>query len=273
MVNLRLLQHSGLENRQMKLKPKLVTCSAEFAEKNDLKQASLSEPCSNGQHCIMQPKARLSLILGMDVHNVRLKLIDEFSDSHGSKLILCGNRVYPYTPAQARSALAQHTDSFGVITEETGEQEEDEDLTLPSTSLFHGALQESCPIATWVGPKEPTLKFLEDENYNLPVTYAAAAVNSTLPTSSVPEQVPLTAPPSTTTSLSKAVAAGATTSSSTAAAAGATTSSTKASSLKISTPTAATTMLAVAATVLPDGAGAGVRQMSVMMLKTNHRMV
>ena len=33
MVNLRLLQHSGLENRKMKLKPKLVTCSAEFAEK------------------------------------------------------------------------------------------------------------------------------------------------------------------------------------------------------------------------------------------------
>ena len=105
MVNLRLLQHSGLENRQMKLKPKLVTCSAEFAEKYDLKQAGLSEPCSNGQYCVRQPKARLFLILGMDVYNVRPKLIDEFSDSHGcmslyacplsAKLILCGNRVYP----------------------------------------------------------------------------------------------------------------------------------------------------------------------------------
>ena len=39
MVNLRLLQHSGLENRQMKLKPKLLTCSTEFAKKYDLKKA------------------------------------------------------------------------------------------------------------------------------------------------------------------------------------------------------------------------------------------
>ena len=155
----------------------------------------MSEPCSNGQHCLMQPKARLSIILGMDIHHVQPKLIDEFSDQHGcmslfacplsSKLILCGNRVYPYTPAQARSALAQHTNSFGVITGETAEQEEDEDLALPSTSLFHGALQESCPIATWLGPREPTLPFLEDEGDKLPATYAAAAVHSTPPTSSV----------------------------------------------------------------------------------------
>ena len=110
----------------------------------------------------MQPKARLSVILGMDIHHVRPKLIEEFSDQHGfmslyacslsSKLILCGNRVYPYTPAQARSALAQHTNSFGVVTEETAKLEEEEDLSLPSTSLFHGALQENCPIATWLGP-------------------------------------------------------------------------------------------------------------------------
>ena len=36
MVTLSLLQHTGLENRQMKLKPKLLTCSSEFAEKYDL---------------------------------------------------------------------------------------------------------------------------------------------------------------------------------------------------------------------------------------------
>ena len=103
----------------------------------------------------MQPKARLSVILGMDIHHVRPKLIEEFSDQHGfvslfacslsSKLILCGNRVYPYTPAQARSALAQHTNSFGVITEETAELEEEDDLSLPSTSLFHGAPKKIAP--------------------------------------------------------------------------------------------------------------------------------
>ena len=177
-VNLRLLQHSGLENRQMKLKPKLVTCSAEFANKYDLKQTKLSEPCSSGQYCVRQPKRRLSVVLGMDIFNIRPKLIDEYSDMHGcmslyacplsAKLILCGNRIYPYTPAQAREALAQHTNSFGVITEEA----EEEDLSLPTTSLFHGALEESRPIATWVGPKEPALCFLEDEKDNLSVTYA-----------------------------------------------------------------------------------------------------
>ena len=87
-----------------------------------------------------------------------------------AKLILCGNRIYPYSPAQARGALGQYTNSFGVIMEETGEQEDDEDLTLPSTSLFQGALEESRPIATWVGPKEPALCFLEDEKDNMSVT-------------------------------------------------------------------------------------------------------
>ena len=121
-----------------------------------------------------------------------------------AKLILCGNRIYPYSPAQPRGALGQYTNSFGVIMGETGEQEDDEDLTLPSPSLFHGALQESCPIATWVGPKEPMLQFLEDEKDNLPVTYAAAAVNSALPTSPVQGQFSLTAPPSAASSSSTA---------------------------------------------------------------------
>ena len=67
----------------------------------------------------MQPKARLSVILGMDIHQVQPKLIEEFSDTHGfmvlyacslsSKLILCGNRVYPYTPT---AAAADHDDKF-----------------------------------------------------------------------------------------------------------------------------------------------------------------
>ena len=128
----------------MKLKQKLLTCSSDFAEKYNLKKAGLSESCSNGQHCLMQPKARLSVILGMDIHHVRPKQIDEFSDKHGSmslfacplssKLILCGKRVYPYTPAQ-------HTNSFGVITGETAKLEEEEDMDRPKrtdTSFLGG---------------------------------------------------------------------------------------------------------------------------------------
>ena len=150
MVTLRLLQHTRLEMRQMKLKSNLLTCSENFANKYGLKRAGLSEPCSNGQHCLMRHHAKLSIILGMDVHHVQPKLVEEFKDQHGSlglymcslsnSLILCGNRVYPYTPAEARSALAQNTNSFGVTTEEAAELEEEDSPALPSTSLFHGAL-------------------------------------------------------------------------------------------------------------------------------------
>ena len=44
MVTLSLLQHTGLENRQIKLKPKLLTCSSEFAEKYDLKKPVCLRP-------------------------------------------------------------------------------------------------------------------------------------------------------------------------------------------------------------------------------------
>ena len=85
------------------------------------------------------------------------------------------------------------------------EKAEEEDLSLPTTSLFKGALEESRTIATRVNPKEDTLCFLENEKDNLSqVTYAAAAVNSTLPTYPVPKQGSLTAPPSTTASSSTA---------------------------------------------------------------------
>ena len=161
-MNLSLLQHTGLELWQMKLKPKLLTCSQNFAQKYDLKNTGLSE--HSGQHCLLRPQAKLSIILGMDIFHVRPKLVEEFRDDHGflalyacqlsNTLILCGNRVFPYTPAEARSALAQHTNSFGVTLEEADDLEEDD---FPITSLFHGALQEDCPIATWAGPKEPAL--------------------------------------------------------------------------------------------------------------------
>ena len=42
------------------------------------------------------------------------------------------------------------------------EKEKEEDLSLPNTSLSHGALEESRPIAKSVGPKEDTLCFLEN---------------------------------------------------------------------------------------------------------------
>ena len=92
----------------------------------------------------------------MDIFHIQPKRVKEFRDDHGflalyacqlsNTLIFCGNRVFPYTPAEARSALAQHTNSFGVTLEEADDLEEDD---FPITSLFHGALQEDCPIATW----------------------------------------------------------------------------------------------------------------------------
>ena len=86
----------------------------------------------------------------MDLHHVQPKLVEEFKDQHGFlglyacslsyTLNSCENRVYPYTPAKARSVLAQHTNSFGVTTEEANELEEEDFPSLPFTSLFHGAL-------------------------------------------------------------------------------------------------------------------------------------
>ena len=49
-----------------------------------------------------------------------------------------------YTPAQAREVLAQHN-SFGVFTEGA---EEEGNLTPPTTSGVHGAIEVSYPLAT-----------------------------------------------------------------------------------------------------------------------------
>ena len=68
-VLLNLMQHSGLATRNMKLKPKLLTCSRGFAQKHDLKRKGLTKPCPKNQHCHMRPQARLSVILGMDVEH------------------------------------------------------------------------------------------------------------------------------------------------------------------------------------------------------------
>ena len=116
----------------LKLKSKILTCSEESANKYDQERA---EPCANGQRCLMIPPAKLSLILGMDIHHVQPKLVDKFSEKHGflglyacslsNTLIICGNRVYPYSPEEARSALAQHTNGFGVATEDAADLEED----------------------------------------------------------------------------------------------------------------------------------------------------
>ena len=85
------------------------------------------------------------------------------------------------------------------------------------------------------------MEFWEGDKTHMPATYAAAAVNSTLPTPSVPGQFPLTAPPSSSSSSSTATATSS--SSSTATAAGAPTSTTTtaawASSLATASPSRA----------------------------------
>ena len=80
----------GLQTINMKLKPKLLTCSAQ---------------------------ARLSIILGMDVMHWALILVEQFKDKHGflalyacklsNSIIPMGNRQFPYTPDEAQSALSQ----------------------------------------------------------------------------------------------------------------------------------------------------------------------
>jgi hypothetical protein len=157
----------GMELRDLKLKSKLLTCSQSFTEKYDLEPA---EPCSNGQSCLRKPPAKLSLILETDLHFVQPKLIEQFSDIHGfmavyacslsQKLITAGNRMYPYTEETARIALS--TNSFGGATDIISHLEEDNLSKLPSTSLFHSALQGTCPTAVRIMAKGQVLQFPED---------------------------------------------------------------------------------------------------------------
>ena len=51
LVQLSLLQHEGLQLRNMKLKAKLLTCSKQFTVKHDLVKQGLTELCSTNQHC------------------------------------------------------------------------------------------------------------------------------------------------------------------------------------------------------------------------------
>ena len=78
-VTIRLLQQTGLELQALKLKSKILTCSEEFANKYDLDRAA---PCPNGQRCLMKPPAKLSLILGMDLHHMQPKLVEQFNNNH-----------------------------------------------------------------------------------------------------------------------------------------------------------------------------------------------
>ena len=128
------------------------------------------EPCSNGQSRVKKPPAKLSLIVGMDLHHVQLKLVEQLKDSHGfmavyacslsQKLITEGNRMYPYNKETARIALS-NTSSFGVATDNTSDLEDDNLSSLPSTALFHSALQENCQTAVRLGLKSPALKFCQ----------------------------------------------------------------------------------------------------------------
>ena len=144
-----------------------------------------AEPCTNGQSCLKKPPAKLSLILGMDLHHVQSKLVEQFNDNHGfmavyayslsQKLITAGNRMYPYNEETARIALS-NTNNFGVATENVSE--EDNLSSLPSTALFHSALQENCQTAVRFRPKSPALYFPEDKNINVPNTPVSTAAST-----------------------------------------------------------------------------------------------
>ena len=139
----------------------------------------------------MKPPAKLSLILGMDAHYVQPKLVEQFSDKHGflglyacslsNTLITCENRIVPNSPEEETRALAQHTNSFGVTTEDASDLEEDNLSSLPSTTLFHSALQEDCQTAVRLEPRSPTLQFQEDKYIDVPTTHIKTAARTASP--------------------------------------------------------------------------------------------
>ena len=115
--------------------------------------------------------AKLSLILGQDLHHVAAQLVEQFSDEQGSmgvytcslsqKLITAGNRMYPFTEQTARSALSD-TNSFGVATGDTHDAMDDDLSSLPTTALLHSALQREYPVATRLDKKGASLQLPED---------------------------------------------------------------------------------------------------------------
>ena len=167
-VTLRMLQHSGLEIRAHKLKSKILTCSREFASKYNLEEA---EPCAQGQSCLKKPPAKLSLILGQDLHHIAPRLVEQFRDEHGcmsvyacslsQKLLTAGNRIFPYTEETARSALVD-TYGFSGTTDDFPELVGDNLSSLPTTALLHSAIQDNFPTAVRSDVTHPTLQFLED---------------------------------------------------------------------------------------------------------------
>ena len=202
MVSLRLLQHSGLELRAHQLKRKILTCSRKFASKYNLE----TEPCANKQSCIKKSPAKLSLILGQDLHHVAPQLVERFCDEHGSmsvytcslsqQLITAGNRMYPFTEQTARSALSD-TNSFGGATEDTHESGDDDLSSLPTTGLLHSALQTEYPVARRIDQKGASLQFPEDlpeihANAVISPTTARPSSSATTPSSTSP--LPPTAP-------------------------------------------------------------------------------
>ena len=248
-IQLILLQHIWLETRNMKLKPKLLTCAAAFAQKHDLGRKGLTEACPRSQDCHMRPQARLSVILGMDVMHVTPQLIEEFRDRHGflalyactlsNSLITMSNRQYPYTPAEAQSALSQNTSNFSVFTTFMEDEVTDcEDL--PLNTIFHGAT-EDYPIATRLGSKEPTLKFLDcPEESKLP---ASRNLATSIRPPAFGDQLTVAGPPSTSSSTMSSSGSPSTSSSTTSSSGSPSMSSTTAASVATAPPTTTSTTL------------------------------
>ena len=91
-----------------------------------------------------------------------MTIIAVYACSLSQKLITVGNRMYPYNEETARIALS-NTSSFGVATDNSFDLEEDNLSVMPSTSLFHSALQGNCQTAIRLGLKGPALQFPEDK--------------------------------------------------------------------------------------------------------------
>ena len=78
-----LLKHMGLEKRTMGLKPKLLTCPVEFADKYSLPNKGLTESCPQGQHRHMRNSSQLSIILRVDIGHIAPEMVETYEDSHG----------------------------------------------------------------------------------------------------------------------------------------------------------------------------------------------
>ena len=168
-----LLKHTGLKNRSMKLRPKLLTVSQGFAMKHQLQKHGLVHPdiCQlEDDDAILINGGKLMAIIGQDLYHLQPTIVDSYIDTHGrvdlwyckfkDQLVASGNRSWPVEDSDLDSILKQHSVP-GTSGRFCAVRSDDDSEAAPLTSLL-GALNATAGLPTArVAAPQPALHHLD----------------------------------------------------------------------------------------------------------------